>query len=70
MCFVTLSLGYGDKAPKSVLARLFSIVWIFIGITIFTLITAMLTAEITEHNNLPPPTMTGARVGVIRYVLF
>ena len=64
------SVGYGDKAPKSVLARLFSFVWIIIGITVFSLITATLTSEIHEANSQPPPTMEGARVGAMRYHLY
>ena len=60
------TVGYGDKAPKSAGARLFAIFWIIIGITTFSLVTAMLSAEISKHNNLPKPNMEHARVGVIR----
>ena len=69
--YVSLTtVGYGDKTPKSVLGRLFSVIWIFIGITIFTLITAMLTAEFIKHNTVRSPSMSGAKVGVIRYRLY
>lgn len=69
--FVSMTtVGYGDKVPKSVSARLFSIAWIFIGITTFSLITAMLSAEITQANSPPPPSMEGTRVGAIRYRLY
>ncbi|XP_073236529.1 uncharacterized protein [Porites lutea] len=45
--FVTMStVGYGDKAPKSVIARLFSIVWIMVGLTVCSVLTATLTTAL------------------------
>ena len=64
------TVGYGDKIPKSVAARLFSIVWIFVGIAIFSLVTALLTSEITKANSLPSPTMIGTKVGAFRHRLY
>ena len=61
------TVGYGDKIPKSNPARLFSIIWIIIGITAFSIITATLTSEIYKVNNLPPPPMQDVRVGTIRH---
>ena len=61
------TVGYGDKIPKSTPARLFSIIWIIIGITAFSIITATLTSEIYKVNNLPPPPMQDVRVGTIRH---
>ena len=34
---------YGDKSPRSIIARLFAIMWILVGITIFSMFTASLT---------------------------
>ena len=64
------TLGYGDKIPRSGLARLFSIVWILIGITTFSLITAMLSSELNEMNSAGHLEMTGHRIGVQRYRTF
>lgn len=69
--FISMStVGYGDKIPKSVPARLFSIAWIFIGITIFSLVTAMLSSEIIEANSVPTPKMGGAKIASIRDRLY
>ena len=69
--FISMTtVGYGDKVPKSIAARLFSVVWIFIGITTFSLVTAMLSSEITAANTLAPPTMLGSKVGAIRHRLY
>ena len=69
--FVSMTtVGYGDKVPKSVSARLFSILWIFVGITTFSLVTAMLSSEITEANTPPTPSMSGSTVGAIRHRLY
>ena len=69
--FITMTtVGYGDKVPKSTLARLFSVIWIIIGITIFSLLTAMLTTEIHAGNSQPRSKMTDVTVGVIRYHLY
>ena len=69
--FISMTtVGYGDKVPKSVAARLFSIVWIFVGITTFSLVTAMLSSEITEFNTIPPPKMAGSKVGALRHRLY
>ena len=67
--FISMTtVGYGDKAPKSIAARLFSIIWIIVGITTFSIVTAMLTSEIFRANTIDPPRerMVDARVGVVR----
>lgn len=66
--FISMTtVGYGDKTPKSVAGRLLSILWIIVGITSFSLITATLTSEIVAANSLPPPKIEDANVGVIRH---
>ena len=59
------TVGYGDKSPKSFPARLLAVVWILIGITCFSMVTAMLSSELTKANSLPPPEVEGAKVGVL-----
>lgn len=45
--FVTMTtVGYGDKTPVSFFARLLSIIWIFLGITMFNMYTAVLTSAL------------------------
>ena len=39
---------YGDKTPKSITGRLFSILWIIIGITICSILTATLSSALTS----------------------
>ena len=39
---------YGDKSPRSVVARVFAIIWIAIGITMFSMYTASLTSALTN----------------------
>ena len=64
------TLGYGDKIPRSAFARLFAIVWILIGITTFSLITALLSSELTEINSAGQPEMTGLRIGLQKRYTF
>ena len=63
------TVGYGDKVPKSVAARLFSVFWIFVGITTFSLVTALMSSEITKANTSTESNMNGAKVGALRYHL-
>ena len=66
--FVSVTtLGYGDKTPKTVAARLFSIVWILIGMTTFSMLTGKLTFEISEANSPLPPELAGAKIGALRH---
>ncbi|KAK3737224.1 hypothetical protein QZH41_001826 [Actinostola sp. cb2023] len=45
--FVTMTtVGYGDKSPKSFLARLFSILWMLIGTIILSIFSAQITANL------------------------
>ena len=65
--FVTMTtVGYGDKAPRSIPARLFAIIWIYIGIVICGILTASLTTIIIESTTEEQPSMDGARVGVLQ----
>lgn len=46
--FVTMTtVGYGDRAPKSFLARIFCILWILVGIIIIAIFTAIVTASLS-----------------------
>ena len=66
--FISMTtVGYGDKTPKSILARMFSIIWILTGIVVFGILTGELTRRIIQVNSPPPPDMKDAQVGVLRY---
>ena len=41
---------YGDKTPKSTFARLFAVVWIMIGVTMCSILTATLSSALTSVN--------------------
>ena len=60
------TVGYGDIAPKSIRARIFSILWILGGIILFSILSGKLTTVILEANTIQPRTMAGERVGVLR----
>ena len=57
----------GDKAPKSRVGRIFSIIWIVIGIVGFGMITGDITGKIVEANAPPPKKMDGKKVGTLRF---
>ena len=40
-------LRYGDKSPKSLPARIFSIVWILVGLIVMAIFTANVTSALT-----------------------
>ena len=61
------TVGYGDKTPRTFPARLFSVVWILIGIVAFGLLTSELTGRIVKANSPPSASMKGVNVGVLRY---
>ena len=66
--FVSMTtVGYGDKTPKSILARFFSIIWILTGIVVFGIFTGELTGRIIKVNSPPPADMKDGLVGALRY---
>ena len=66
--FITMTtVGYGDKSPQTFVGRLFSILWIFVGLISCGILTASLTTEIMNANSPPPPDMKGSMVGSLQY---
>lgn len=61
------TVGYGDKSPRSIAGRLFSILWIFIGLVLCGILTGTLTTEIMDANSPPPPHVKDMRVGALQY---
>lgn len=69
--FISMTtVGYGDKSPRSWPARIFSIFWILIGITICSMFTASLTTEITSAMTPKIPEIQGNKVGWLRGRLY
>ncbi|XP_065065271.1 uncharacterized protein LOC135691358 isoform X2 [Rhopilema esculentum] len=58
------TVGYGDKTPKSYLARLFSVFWITLGIAISGMFTASLSSSLTSAMIQEKQDLTGLKVGI------
>jgi len=65
--FISMTtVGYGDKCPKSVIARLFSIIWILLGLVIMAMFTANITSALTALSlQLEPSSLVGVKVAVL-----
>ena len=65
--FVSMTtVGYGDRAPKSFIARIFAIIWILLGITIFSMYTAVLTSALnTKSSVFEYKNFNNKKVGVL-----
>ncbi|KAK3738688.1 hypothetical protein QZH41_020338, partial [Actinostola sp. cb2023] len=58
------TVGYGDKAPKTIPGRLFCLIWIIVGINIVASFTALITATVTASTQ-PYFNVNGAKVGAV-----
>ncbi|CAH1786125.1 unnamed protein product [Owenia fusiformis] len=64
--FVTMTtVGYGDRVPKSVIARIFASVWIIVGLVIMGVFTAALTTSLSADTQ-GTVDIKGEQVGVIK----
>lgn len=45
------TVGYGDKAPVSIPARILGIIWILVGLVILSIFTAAMTSSLTSINS-------------------
>ena len=69
--FISMTtVGYGDKAPKSRTARVFSVVWILIGITVCSIFTASLTNIVTLAQEKQSSDMSGKKIGALKYRIY
>ena len=49
--FISMTtVGYGDKAPRTIAGRIFSIIWILGGIVVFCIIAGSITTIIIDAN--------------------
>lgn len=65
--FISMTtVGYGDKVPKSMAARIFSIFWILIGIVVMTLFMANITSALTTVTlETEPASISNLKVAVL-----
>ena len=64
--FVSMTtVGYGDKIVNSLSARLFSVIWILVGIIMFGLLTSLITTELINAMQPPDYSMRGNDVGAL-----
>ncbi|XP_068674888.1 uncharacterized protein [Montipora foliosa] len=64
--FVSMTtVGYGDRAPRSVLGRMFAVIWILNGICICSIFTATLTTSLTTISLDTKKSLPGSKVGVL-----
>eukprot|EP00794_Sanderia_malayensis_P011372 gene11372-12557_t len=69
--YVTMTtVGYGDKTPKSLPARLVSIVFIFAGVAFSAIFTASLTTGMTRSLNPETVSLDGKTIGVINHTRY
>ena len=55
---------YGDRAPKSYIARIFAVIWIFLGVTIFSMYSAALTSALTKKVVVTRDSLSGKTVSL------
>jgi len=65
--FISMTtVGYGDKSPKSVVARVFSIIWIMLGLIIMAIFMANITSALTALSlQLEPSSLVDVKVAVL-----
>ncbi|XP_066931476.1 uncharacterized protein [Clytia hemisphaerica] len=68
--FVSMTtVGYGDKVPRSIQGRLFSVIWITMGITICSLLTAAMTDSIKAVEE-PATVSLAHEIGILKGRIF
>ena len=66
--FISMTtVGYGDRIPKSIPARIFSVLWILIGVALFDILTGLITTALINVNSPQTPIMSGRTVGSLKF---
>lgn len=60
------TLGFGDQVPKSIPGRLYSIMWVFVGMTICSIFTASLISDIIKAKEGVETDLHGQKIGVLK----
>jgi len=58
------TVGYGDKSPKSLLARIYSAVWMVVGMIIFSIFTAEVASGLASKELRPRDSFLGKQIAV------
>ena len=59
------TVGYGDRTPKSILGRIFCMIWILLGITLISTFTGLVSSAI-QTSTAEEFTLRGSVVGAIK----
>ena len=62
-CGIFCLCRYGDKTPKSTLARAYATLWMIIGLILMSIITAQVSSTLTADNLQPLGDVFGKKVG-------
>ena len=69
IAFKLFSVSYGDRVPKSIPARLFAILWTWIGIATMAVITSSITASLMSMVFQPEKMLYGTRVNYDLFII-
>jgi len=58
---------YGDKAPKFLLARILSVVWMFMGVAVMAYLTAIMTTALTSGTVKDHKVIVNKKVSHLRH---
>ena len=67
--FFPFVFRYGDKTPKSLLARIYSAVWMILGMIILSMFTAEVTSRMTSKEMMPHHMYLGKKVILLPFIL-
>ena len=59
------TVGYGDKTPRSIAGRCFSVAWILAGIIVFNILAGELTSVIMQAKMVGEVSMAEQKVGTL-----
>ena len=59
------TVGYGDKTPRSIAGRCFSVAWILAGIIVFNILAGELTSVIMQAKMVGQVSMAEQKVGTL-----
>ena len=66
--FIVNLSRYGDKAPKFLLARVLSVVWMFMGIAVMAYLTAIMTTALTSGTVKDHKVIVNKKVSCLRHL--